>query len=449
MKAYQSLSRWALIAASIFASLAQAPHAGAQPSVPPGFVVDTFAVVTKPWSIAFAPAGSAFGTDLYVAGNVSQSSLADSVFRVSEAGVVTPFAVLVPGADPQDIVFPPTGSPYGDFLYLSANNRDFGQPLDCGGTIQQIDNLGNVVDFTSLAGCASCNGGGSGLGEPVGLAFGPGGAFGSGLYVANSSDVPGDICEVSSGGGISTFLDDTFCYPDGLAPVGLAFGPGGAYGSGLYFTEFGEGCDCIRIADSLGVAGAPLATFPTTPIAIEFAKGFGFGNDLFVSAGDTVYTLTPGGSLTPFAYDFTPGHVNFQFSPSGDALYVSAYDRDVIYRIQSSVSVSVPNMEGRGDLVQLYPGSPNPFTSATTLRFDLTGGARGGADAAEATVRVYTAAGRLVRDLTDRGSAARSLTRSVVWNGRDAHGARLPAGVYFYRVEANGDAATGKITLVR
>jgi hypothetical protein len=63
---------------------------------------------------------------------------------------------------------------------------------------------------------------------------------------------------------------------------------------------------------------------------------------------------------------------------------------------------------------------------------------------------VYDAAGRAVAELVDQ--VLEPGFHSADWDGRTAVGARAhsaPAGVYFYRLEFEGQARTGKVTLLR
>lgn len=82
--------------------------------------------------------------------------------------------------------------------------------------------------------------------------------------------------------------------------------------------------------------------------------------------------------------------------------------------------------------------SPNPFPAATTLSFDAP---RGG----PASVRIYDAAGRLLRVLTE-GPVTEGRNR-VAWDGRDGAGTKVPAGVYFAVVRGSG--FTRKTKLIR
>jgi flagellar hook assembly protein FlgD len=62
-------------------------------------------------------------------------------------------------------------------------------------------------------------------------------------------------------------------------------------------------------------------------------------------------------------------------------------------------------------------------------------------------VRVFSADGRLVRELFDR-----MLTpgrHSIKWDGADRAGRKVAGGVYFFRVSTPSAAATGKMVLLR
>ncbi|MBZ0268315.1 T9SS type A sorting domain-containing protein, partial [bacterium] len=56
--------------------------------------------------------------------------------------------------------------------------------------------------------------------------------------------------------------------------------------------------------------------------------------------------------------------------------------------------------------------------------------------ASRATVRIYDAAGRLVRSLAD--GAVDAGRHTMQWDGRAGSGERASAGVYFVRLEAPG-----------
>ena len=60
--------------------------------------------------------------------------------------------------------------------------------------------------------------------------------------------------------------------------------------------------------------------------------------------------------------------------------------------------------------------------------------------AASVRLRVVDAGGRIVRDLADGPAAAGEHT--VSWDGRNAGGRSVPAGMYFYVLEVDGRTVT-------
>jgi hypothetical protein len=84
--------------------------------------------------------------------------------------------------------------------------------------------------------------------------------------------------------------------------------------------------------------------------------------------------------------------------------------------------------------------SPNPFRETTTISFELPAGA-------EVAVDVLDVTGRRVASLL-RGARA-SGRESVTWDGRDAGGRRLAAGVYFVQLRAGDATATQKVVRAR
>ncbi len=84
--------------------------------------------------------------------------------------------------------------------------------------------------------------------------------------------------------------------------------------------------------------------------------------------------------------------------------------------------------------------APNPANLATTLEFSLP-------FAGDTKLKVYGTDGRLVRTLVERPMTAG--THAFNWNLTDTRGKRLPAGVYFYRLQADEVEMTRKILLIK
>jgi len=83
--------------------------------------------------------------------------------------------------------------------------------------------------------------------------------------------------------------------------------------------------------------------------------------------------------------------------------------------------------------------SPNPARRGTSFSFTL-------GVAGRARLGIYDATGRLVRQVLDGERAAGS--HRVAWDGRDADGQSVHAGVYFTRLESAAGNASGKLVIV-
>jgi len=107
-----------------------------------------------------------------------------------------------------------------------------------------------------------------------------------------------------------------------------------------------------------------------------------------------------------------------------------------VKQIQLSVE-SAP--EGASAHAGVALGQPNPFRETTTVRFQAPA-------AGDVTLRVFNASGRPVAVETRRVAAG---AQELTWTGRSDGGARVPGGVYYFRLEGAGVAASGRWVLVR
>ncbi len=82
---------------------------------------------------------------------------------------------------------------------------------------------------------------------------------------------------------------------------------------------------------------------------------------------------------------------------------------------------------------------PNPFSSATTIRFSLP-------RAAVYRLVIYDAAGRIVRRYSASSGPGEV---SIVWDRLDNAGERVPSGVYFYRLESGDFKEARKMLVVQ
>ena len=82
---------------------------------------------------------------------------------------------------------------------------------------------------------------------------------------------------------------------------------------------------------------------------------------------------------------------------------------------------------------------PNPFRRQTQIKLSIEQGAKG------VGLRVYDVSGRLVKSFPLVPRYSLLATSSIAWDGSDDSGRKLPAGVYFCRLEASGQPLSQKI----
>jgi hypothetical protein len=96
----------------------------------------------------------------------------------------------------------------------------------------------------------------------------------------------------------------------------------------------------------------------------------------------------------------------------------------------STSSHSIFIVDSVSNLLNVY-NYPNPFKTQTHFTFEIRG-----ALPDEFLIKVYTIAGRLIRDISLPQSRLQIGFNKILWDGRDQDGDELGNGVYFYKVIA-------------
>lgn len=169
----------------------------------------------------------------------------------------------------------------------------------------------------------------------------------------------------------------------------------------------------LRYPNNLGAAtryATKYVSFGSDSARVVF-MGFSFNN--IVEGGERIQLMS--GTMQNYF------KVNPCYSPTG-------IDEDPV-----SGATPAPN--------RLFQNAPNPFNPETVIRYSV-------GSAGAVTIRLFNAAGALVRTLVDRPHASGDYT--VRWNGTDDHGRRLSSGVYFYEIQAsNGFRDSRKLVLLK
>jgi hypothetical protein len=216
---------------------------------------------------------------------------------------------------------------------------------------------------------------------------------------------------------------------DGIAPVVTAGARGGSMSAtGIYILPFsGSVLDNSRIdVDDISVSvtnpngnatlGTPVFVWrETTP-----------GGPMELTGFVAVSNLRGPSVSIRVAVDARDGCQNF-----GSAAHEAAVALPTSRTVDAGLAVPT--------LTRLSGLRPNPFFGQTAIAFDL-------ARAATVRLEVYSPAGARVRALAE--VALDPGHHSVPWDGRDDSGRRVPAGVYFVRLSADGVVDTGKALLL-
>jgi hypothetical protein len=88
-------------------------------------------------------------------------------------------------------------------------------------------------------------------------------------------------------------------------------------------------------------------------------------------------------------------------------------------------------------LLQNYP---NPFNASTTISYQLD-------DQSSVALAIYDLSGRKVNQLVNEIQPAGN--HQVIWDGQDMDGQVVSTGVYFYRLEAEGQTSTKRMVLLK
>ncbi len=116
--------------------------------------------------------------------------------------------------------------------------------------------------------------------------------------------------------------------------------------------------------------------------------------------------------------------------------------------VDSVVQSLIVNVTDQYKILQMF-NYPNPFGAETWFTFVITGVMA----PEQLTIRVYTAAGRKIREIKAEPGTLQVGFNRIYWDGRDAQGDEVANGYYLYQVQITGGGktltATGKIARVR
>ena len=146
-------------------------------------------------------------------------------------------------------------------------------------------------------------------------------------------------------------------------------------------------------------------------------------------------TISVSGKITYSRFSVKNASVTFIDNANPTIKYSALTDESGNYRISIKTSVtSVKNIQPPNfDLEQNYP---NPFSSSTALPYGIK-------QNSNVRVTIYDILGHEVRKFEVGQQHAGNY--NLVWNGQNNSGLKVATGVYFYRLEADGQSLVRKM----
>jgi len=186
-----------------------------------------------------------------------------------------------------------------------------------------------------------------------------------------------------------------------------------------------------------------------TLIGLGDAAGSNFTGTVFTDAAPDMISS----GLAPYTGSFRPGENLSVFNgldPNGDWVLTVADNvagndgtlRGWSISLLTDIALDVNDPAGDDPIPDYHLSQcyPNPFNPATTIRYTLP-------RRADVTLAVFNALGQKIATLVDGSRSAGS--HQAVWDGTNANGDEVSAGVYFYRLEADDFTASRKMVLLK
>ncbi|MEL6651105.1 MAG: choice-of-anchor I family protein [Bacteroidota bacterium] len=167
---------------------------------------------------------------------------------------------------------------------------------------------------------------------------------------------------------------------------------------------------------------------PTQPVFVQYINNRDFTGDAEMGTA---------GDLAPEGLVFIPSGK----SPNGEAMLVVSNE---VSGTVTAYGISSASQNARKAEVvtgvNMGQNFPNPMVNKTTIPLSLD-------EAMPVRLRVYNLNGQMVRTLVDQPMKAGE--HAISWNATDDKGQVLPAGVYFYRLEAGHNLMVRRLIINR
>lgn len=183
------------------------------------------------------------------------------------------------------------------------------------------------------------------------------------------------------------------------------------------------------------VDGDVISSKPEVIMTLEDNSPLPITSNLFTLVLDNVHTLNFYNPTDSLKFDYIPypnskATVTWHPKLEDGTHSLSVFVKDSSGNpFNSAQSVYRFNVFNNPDLLQVY-NYPNPFKDKTEFTFEL----RGVIPPEEVKIKVFTVAGRLIKEMTIPGSGLQIGFNRIPWDGTDQDGDEIANGVYFYKI---------------
>jgi hypothetical protein len=203
-----------------------------------------------------------------------------------------------------------------------------------------------------------------------------------------------------------------------------------------------SGCGCTSVLKSLSPTGVPFfpamqANYFYCNVQVSLPEAQGGGTTTFENHDPIELVAQVDGIPAP----------NIAFAQVDPVKLFALSDPNSQIQFHTSeflepTTTAIGNAPDVSSDLRIQPWSPSPFGHTTTLSFELGRGAL-------ISLRIYDAQGRIRRQLVDQAFKDAGL-HELAWDGTDDRGHPVPAGTYFFRLDAGlSGRSSGSVTLLR
>jgi hypothetical protein len=174
--------------------------------------------------------------------------------------------------------------------------------------------------------------------------------------------------------------------------------------------------------------------------------------------GHDIIAIIDGDETNPFVLndyyqadvdDYQSGRVSYPFrdlEPGLHTLTLKAWD---VYNNSSITEIQFVVYDKDEELViNNVLNYPNPFIDYTEFWFN-----HNSSDVLDVSIQIFTVSGKLVRTLngqtTGGGKATSSLSKDIIWDGRDDFGDKIGKGVYVYKLKVRSNQLNKQVEKIQ